>query len=176
VEGRFPAGIRTVLTNCLHASQEAAFNEWYDRTHLPDIVGAGLATHAIRYKNADPQSAEAAYLMIYEVSGEDLERVGRDFSSAAERLGQQGRMYASVEIVRRAMWRRIGSPFTTPKTGRSRVGGLFILESNCANVTQEDAFNQWYDLTHIPDMLDTGLFHTAYRFVAVTMEIRSQFA
>lgn len=170
MEGRFPVGIRTVLTNCRDASQDAAFNEWYDRTHLPDMVGAGLAVHALRYKNADPKPPAAWYLAIYETPRDDLERVGEEFASLAKHLDQQGRMFRDVEIVRRAMWRRIGPPFTTPRTSQARTDGLFIIESNCTDAGQEDAFNAWYDVTHIPDLLDTGLFQTAYRFAAVTPE------
>lgn len=170
MEGRFPGGIRTVLTNCLDVSQDAAFNQWYDSIHLPDIIASGLASHAIRYENADPQSEEATYLAVYEVHRNDLTQAGQEFHTLTGGLQQQGRMYRDVEIVRRIMWRRIGPAFATAKTGQGRVGGLFAVQSNCTDPQDEAAFNNWYDDMHIPDLLDTGLFCTAYRFVAVSPE------
>ncbi len=46
MEGRFPHGVRLVLTNCIDPSREGEFNRWYDQVHLPDILGAGSPPRA----------------------------------------------------------------------------------------------------------------------------------
>ncbi len=167
MEGRFPHGVRLVLTNCTDPSREGEFNRWYDRVHLPDILGAGVATEGLRYQNADSQPGEAAYLAIYEIEREDLDSADQEFASVAQRLTRQGRMHPTLEIVRRAMWRRTGPEFSTGSTGEAQVRGIWLIQSINTDPTQEDAFNRWYDATHIPDLLKTGLFTTGYRFASL---------
>ncbi len=166
MEGRFPPGVRLVFTNCTVPSRESEFNHWYDHVHLPDMLGSGVARHGVRYQNADAQPRQAKYLAIYEIERDDLDGVDQEFSRVAQRLTQQGRMDPALEIVSRAMWRRIGPEFTTGTTGEAKVAGIWMIQSNCADPTREKHFNSWYDQTHIPDLLRTGLFQTAYRFEA----------
>jgi hypothetical protein len=71
-------------------------------------------------------------------------------------------MFTSLQIARRSMWRRIGGRFATEP--QAKTGGLFIIESNCTSPGRDREFNEWYDQTHIPDLLGTNLFHTAHRF------------
>ncbi|MBI4233412.1 MAG: hypothetical protein HY686_03130 [Chloroflexi bacterium] len=47
--------------------------------------------------------------------------------------------------------------------GRYSRGILFVL-TNCKNPAQEEAFNRWYNETHVPDILKTRLFSTAIRY------------
>ncbi len=167
MEGRFPHGVRLVLTNCMEPSREREFNRWYDQVHVTDLLEAGVASHGLRYQNAEPQLGEAKYLAIYEVDREDLDRVDEEFARIADRLAERGRMHPALEIVNRGMWRRIGREFTTGKPAETRVAGIWILQSNCTDTAREAQFNTWYDATHIPDLLATGLFLAAYRFAAI---------
>lgn len=170
MEGRYPAGIRFVTANCTNPLQESAFNKWYDTVHLPDMVATGLVSHPTRYRNADPLLRDARYLAIYEVEREDLlEKIPREI---LERFTPQwmahGRMHPALQVVSRLMWRCIGPTFTTPKTGQAPITGLFAVQSHCADPAREEEFNGWYNAQHVPDILSTGLFHTAYRFEAVS--------
>jgi len=164
MDGRHPEAVRLTLTTCTDRTHEAGFNTWYDRVHLPDILGGGVATHATRFADADPESANPAYLALYELSGLDLEQIHRRFADLVQRLQRDGRMLGDLQIVRRSMWRRLGGKFTTDRTGRVRTTGLFIIESSCSAPDRERDFNEWYERIHIPDLLGTGLFHTAHRF------------
>ncbi len=158
--------MRLVLTNCTEPSREREFNRWYDQVHVPDLLEAGVARHGLRYQNAEPQLGEAKYLAIYEIDREDLDRVDQEFARIAARLAERGRMHPTLEIVNREMWRRIGREFTTGRPAEKRVAGIWILQSNCTDTVRESQFNTWYDVTHIPDLLATGLFLAAYRFAA----------
>lgn len=166
MEGRFPEVIRIVLTNCTDSSREAEFNKWYDH-HLREILGTGVARHGIRYVNAEPQEGAATYLVIWESGDDDLESLDQRHTQVTRRLTEQGSMHPALQILRRAMWRRMEPEFTSASTGVVPVRGAFLLESNCTDAGREDEFNQWYDTMHIPDFLQTGLFTTAYRFIAL---------
>jgi hypothetical protein len=168
MKGRFSPGIRVVYARCTDVAQEAAFNDWYERVHVPDILASGLTRRGARYRNSEPQEGEPDYLSIWELDTGDLEHVNDAFARMAARLGQEGRIHPAREVTRRGMWRRIGPEFTTPRSGRVRPGGLFIIESTCTEPDRLEEFNAWYDRAHILDLLATGLFITAYRFEAMT--------
>ena len=166
MDGRHPEAIRIAATSLTDPARVAEFNRWYDTVHLPDILAARVATHATRFENADPQPDEPTYLALYELGSSNLEAVDAAFAQLVGRLREQGRMYDALRILRRSMWKRIGGRFSIERTGRAGTAGIFIIESSCSAPEQEPRFNDWYDHTHIPDLLETGLFHAAHRFVA----------
>ncbi|MFN3974454.1 MAG: hypothetical protein ACK4K2_04130 [Dehalococcoidia bacterium] len=169
MEGRYPAGIRFVTAICTDLAKEEDFNRWYDAVHLVDMVATGLVSHPTRYRNADPASREAKYLAIYEVEQDSLlEKIPQQVMERfMPQWVAQGRIHPALQVVARHMWRRIGPSFTTAKTGKAPITGLFAVQSHCADPAREGDFNAWYNSIHVPDVLATGLFHTAYRFEAV---------
>jgi hypothetical protein len=167
MEGRFPHAVRLIRTNCNDPAQEAGFNEWYDRIHVPDVLASGMVARVIRYRNADPRDAGPGYLAIHELAWEDLEAVAREVARTRRRLTESRGFHPAVEIVRVESWQRIGLEFRTPRTGQAAVAGIFVVESRCTEQQREAGFHGWYDEVHIPDLLDTGLFVSAYRFAAV---------
>jgi hypothetical protein len=69
-------------------------------------------------------------------------------------------------VVQRALFRRIGPNFGSPIAGR-RIAGLLAVESRCSDPKREAEWHDWYNTVHVPDMLGSGLYHTAYRFEIV---------
>src|SRR2546422_10585484 len=132
MDGRHPEAVRLTLTTCADRRREAELNIWYDRTQCPDVQAGGFATHGTRFANADPESANPAYLALYELSGLDLEQIQHRFADLVQRLHRDGRMLGDLQIVRRSMWRRLGGKFTTDRTGRARTAGAFIVQSSCS--------------------------------------------
>ncbi len=175
MEGRFPHGVRLVWANCTDPSRAREFNRWYDQVHIPDLVGAGVTSSALRYQNATHAAGDATYLAIWEIENEDLDAAEREFGAAAQRLRAQGRMHPTLEVVRRGMWRRIGPAFSSGKTQVAAVAGIWLVETACTDPERENDFNAWYDATHIPDVLGTGLFSCAYRFAALGADSPTSF-
>lgn len=167
MEGRYPAGVRLVWANCTVPAQREDFNRWYDRVHIPDLLAARVATRGLRFENAEPAADAATYLAIYELERPDLENADQDFARARERLAKEGRMHPALDVVGRGTWRRVGPPFSGEQHREAEVRGIWIVESVCTEPAREDDFNRWYDAAHIPDLLGTGLFEAAYRFVAL---------
>src|SRR2546425_389300 len=126
MDGRHPEAVRLTLTTCADRRREAELNIWYDRTHIPDVLAGGVATHGTRVANADPESANPAYLALYELSGLDLEQIQHRFADLVQRLHRDGRMLGDLQIVRRSMWRRLGGKVITrvgPYAGPVPGGG-----------------------------------------------------
>jgi hypothetical protein len=164
MEGRYPGAIRLIRTNCTDAAEEAAFNEWYDRVHVPSVLSSGMVACVVRYRNADPQDAGPGYLAIHELAWDDLDAVAREAVGVRQRLTRSGSFHPALEIVKAESWQRIGPGLRTPPAGERPVAGIFLIESRCTDPRRETEFNAWYDETHIGDLLDTRLFMSAYRF------------
>jgi len=136
-------------------------------SNVPDLLAAGLATHGVRYENVAPEAEAATYLAIWEIDRADLKKVDGEFARVRERLTREGRIHSALEVVGRKTWQRIGAEFVTERSRADGVKGIWIIESTCTDPTREAEFNRWYETTHIPDLLNTGLFLAAYRFVAL---------
>jgi hypothetical protein len=71
-----PKAILVVHTEPASPEQEAAYNEWYDGIHVPDIVALPGFVGATRYKVSATQMGPAAdgprYVAIYEIDADDL--------------------------------------------------------------------------------------------------------
>lgn len=83
-----------------------------------------------------------------------------------ERTDQFGARDEHCQI-ERALFDRIGSDFGSPHAGR-KVTGLLAVESKCSDAKREAEWHDWYNTVHVPDMLASGLYHTAYRFEIVS--------
>ena len=75
--------VLVVLTNAV-AERDEEFNDWYDRTHLPDVLKIEGYVGATRFRVADAQlgddtdaavdsSTDHQYLALYEIEAESAE-------------------------------------------------------------------------------------------------------
>jgi hypothetical protein len=68
--------VLVVFTNVTSPEHDDAYNDWYDNTHLGDVVKVPGFLAATRYRLADTQAAGVEprhrYLSIYEVESDDL--------------------------------------------------------------------------------------------------------
>jgi hypothetical protein len=76
-----------VLTNPT-PGKEAEYNEWYNGTHIPDVLNAKGFVAAQRFRLADNQMDPKAtqpykYLAIYEIETDDLAASLKDLQSRA---------------------------------------------------------------------------------------------
>jgi hypothetical protein len=165
MEGRCPNVIRLIQTSCTDPAQETGFNKWYDDVHTPDVLSSGLVSHVVRYRNTDPDDRGPGYLAVHELTTRDVDAVARQVARTRRRLTASGGFHPALAILRAESWRNIGG---TPAPARTaaRVAGIFVIGTRCP-APERAQFDTWYDATHIPDLLDTGLFVSAHRFAAV---------
>lgn len=77
--------VLVVLSNAVDG-QDQAFNDWYTKTHLQDVIGIPGYVAAQRFRRADTQLGNAAdlpyaYLAIYEVETDDLPATAKALTS-----------------------------------------------------------------------------------------------
>ena len=87
-----------VLSNPTTPPQEAEYNEWYNKTHIPDVLNVPGFVAAQRFKLAETQFADGKpahrYLALYELETDDLKGA---FAELQKRIGTAD-MYMSPAI------------------------------------------------------------------------------
>ncbi|MFC1932246.1 DUF4286 family protein [Chloroflexota bacterium] len=98
-----------VETNCADAAREAEFNEWYDKTHLPDVLETPGFVRATRYQNTEPSEGEAKYLATYEIETDDIDSFMKTHNDNMARKKAAGRYSELLVIVSRGVYRQLSS-------------------------------------------------------------------
>ena len=161
MDGRYPNGLLLVLSKCGDLEQEADFNRWYNHMHLPDVSAPGIFRNPMRFANADPKPGDPGYVASYETTWDDVAAAweAQQEHSVSRRSPERMSPLLDVELV--GQFKKLGGEF---RAANRRVTGNLILLQNCNDPAKEEEFNRWYNDIHIPDILDTGLYHTAYRY------------
>jgi hypothetical protein len=103
-----------VFTNSTEGRDDE-FNDWYDNTHLSDVLKVEGFVAAQRFKLAatDPaQDYPHRYLALYEVDSDDLGKVAQALSEA----GDSGAMFISESLDRPDAVARYFTPITDRRT------------------------------------------------------------
>lgn len=81
-----PKAMMLVFSNAVSDDREADYNEWYDGTHVPDILKVPGINTATRFKIVDSPAPGAElpgrYLAIYEVEAGDLNEITENLGKA----------------------------------------------------------------------------------------------
>jgi hypothetical protein len=103
-----------VFTNPVEG-REDEYNDWYDNTHLSDVLKVDGIVAAQRFKLAemDPsQESPHRYLALYEVESDDLGKVSLALSEA----GESGAMFVSDSLDRTDAMANYFTPITDRRT------------------------------------------------------------
>jgi hypothetical protein len=100
------AGLFIIESNCTSSQREREFNEWYDRIHIPDLLGTKLFHTAHRFRSLAGQEG-GTYLAIYETPGDVLEAVEGFTRDHRPKLKAAGRLSDIIDITWRGIYNRI---------------------------------------------------------------------
>jgi hypothetical protein len=167
-------GLFIAFARCNDAKREAEWDDWYDNVHLPDIVGTGAAWVASRWEVADrPAQGYPAvgftHAAIYELEGPDVADRVRTIFEEGPRFQAAGRTHPNNIIADVAILRAFGRWTEKPEPSAATTGHILTF-TLCNRPALEDEWNAWYDDTHIPDMLESGAFAAATRWVRLERE------
>ena len=167
MEGRYPNGLIFALTNCANPEKEAEFNRWYNHIHLPDASAPGIFVNPMRLANADPKPGEPGYLAMGECTWDDVSAAWEVQQQQSPSRQNPERMSPLVDVQLVGLFKKLGGQF---RSAIRPVAGNLVVLLNCDDQSREGEFNRWYNDVHIPDVLDTGLYHTAYRYESLDIE------
>lgn len=93
-----------VFTNPVDG-KEAAYNDWYDNRHLPDVLDVPGFVSARRFRLSDTQRATGPfpwkYLALYEIETDDLKKT---LATLAERSGTAAMVMSDALAEQRLAW------------------------------------------------------------------------
>lgn len=96
-----------------------AFNDWYDRQHLKQMLSCHGFRSAQRFALSHVLSCEIPYLVIYEIETDDIDRT----------IADMAKLSVSPDLVRTdaidarvcsAIYQELGKPLTQGSTSNSR--------------------------------------------------------
>ncbi len=94
-------GILFVLADCKDLAREQEFNDWYDSTHLLDVLSTGPYFAAKRFVNTNPEAGPNKYLAIYDTDWDDpraaMKELGRAFKRMSEEGQGRGRIHKALK-------------------------------------------------------------------------------
>ena len=168
MEGRYPNGLLLAMTNCTDSAKLDEYNYWYNYMHVPDVTRLGVWIHGMRFVDSNPKPGDHRYIATFETDRHDIDTAWAERVADGGVLKEMGRSGTHFyDLVLAGPFKRLGGEY---RAANRPVRGILIVLMNCNDPAREDEFNQWYSDVHIPDILDTGLWHTAYRYEMVAPE------
>ncbi len=165
MEGRKHSGVLFVLSGCKDPSMEKEWNDWYEKVHAPEIARPGVYSTWTRWENVKPvlKPGEAKYMAVYETERSDMQAGQAEQSKALSTLAPEKLKNGLTLVTVFGTYKQI-SKYGEAK-GKKTTGALAVL-CNCKDPAQEEDFNKWYDEVHLVDIMKTGCYFTANRYVA----------
>jgi len=91
-------------SNCKDPRREAEFDAWYDKIHIPDILGGSPGfKSATRYALKSTAENRGKYLAVYEIETDDIDRTMTAHSANVDARYAAGRKSDLLEIVSRRL-------------------------------------------------------------------------
>ena len=98
--------ILEVRTNCSDPEKEAEYNDWYNNTHLPDVIETPGVVRATRYEHTDPVEGEAKFVAIYEIETDDIDTFMNTLSENIQKKREAGRMNDLLVRTHRGLYKQ----------------------------------------------------------------------
>ena len=96
-----------VEVNCTDPAREQEFNDWYNNTHLPDMIELPSVVRATRYENLNPGEGDGKYFAVYEMAAADFDKAMDELAAHVKEKAEQGRMSSLMQVTRRVRAKQI---------------------------------------------------------------------
>ena len=101
--------ILVVALNCSDPAKEDEFNEWYNTTHLPDVLETPGFIRATRWEHTDPKEEDAKFLALYDIETDDIQAAMKALQENLDAKREAGRMSNLGSRVFRGVYKQISS-------------------------------------------------------------------
>ncbi len=162
-------GLLIACCKCNAPQQEAAWAEWYDDQHLPDLLRGGggpwVATRWELARKPEPgmPGVGFSHVTIYEFEGERPEQGVDRLLDRDRDLYRAGRIHPHHAVIEVQRYRAHGSFIDKPEPS-SELRGHILAKILCSRPGGESEWDAWVDREHLPDMLASGAFAAATRW------------
>lgn len=143
--------------------KETEYNQWYNEQHAPDVVSVPGFVTAQRFELASRQMRAGSpplpkYLVVYKIVTPNIKAVYEEVN----RRGQNGQTRMSNSVDMKSFVNRTYRTIRPELSGNKKLSGkaaagtkqtYYQFVFGEAKEGQEQAFNDWYDQHHAPDIL-----------------------
>ena len=93
-----------VESNCKDPARVKEFNDWYNKTHIPDIFETPCFVKASRYELPNPPPGKGKYIAVYEIQSDNFDAdMARHNANMKNKLAQ-GRFTDLLGVVSRGIY------------------------------------------------------------------------
>lgn len=135
------------FSSCADPKRISQFNDFYNLTHLPDVLETPGTVQATRYVATAPKDGYGKYLNIYEFAPEEPSPVWAAMKKVIAVKRDLGRTIDFSKAEHVVAYRRLYR-FANPQEKRKPVG-LYLLFHNYNDWPREEAINKWYHDVHL---------------------------
>ena len=96
-----------VETNCTDPDRLDEFHEWYNGTHLPDVLETPGVIRATRFESVGPAEGQPQFLAVYDVESDDLEAALAESNRIMAKKAEEGRMSDLMQVVTVKSYRQL---------------------------------------------------------------------
>jgi hypothetical protein len=165
-----------VTTRSTDSAREAEFNEWYDKIDIPDVLEVpgymrarrGLGQRVPAFPQADLQDDEGRYVALYDIETGNMDKTIIDMLMASRRMEERGRSTSLLKVVERVYYRQYAPAYEAPNPkapGKDSKSYLYLVRVTCCDdEATEKRFDEWYDSTYLPAIMETDGFVRATRY------------
>jgi hypothetical protein len=171
VYGHYPRALLAVIAESRDTPDSDGFRKRFqaglNRASASGAVARGYLFRRAVGAIAPAGGLEPEYLAVFESDQPGrgvMAALVRDLWSDGTNAGQAGSS-TGAKLLWSFASERIGPDFraAVPR----EVEGILVVFTDRLPAVPEWAFEEWYNNIHIPEILETGLYHTAYRYRAV---------
>ncbi len=144
--------------------EEAKFNKWYDEVHIPMLMKFPNLLAVARFKILKETPDYPTYLAIYQFLNKESYEAYRNRPGAAEvQADIKANWTDSLDITWRVQYEHLRDWHSDiQRAGRGKP--LLHIVGARPKPEDEIRFNRWYDRTHIPWLMKTGVIKEAVRY------------
>ncbi len=163
-------GLLIACCKCSAPREEEAWARWYDDEHLPDLLrgdfGAWVATRWEVVPKPAPgmPGMGTSHVTLYELEGPRPEHAADRLLERDLALRSAGRIHPHHAVIAVQLYRAHGA-FTEKPEPSPALQGHILAQVLCAGAWRESEWDAWVDREHVPDMLASGAFAAATRWI-----------
>jgi hypothetical protein len=96
-----------VEVNCTDPDRVEELHDWYEKTHIPDLLQVPGMVRVTRYENVTPGEVRSRFLTLLEVEADDVWQVTTALQEDSAKAEKEGRRTELLEIVAGAVYERL---------------------------------------------------------------------
>jgi len=96
-----------VEVNCTDPDRVQELHDWYEKTHIPDLLQLPAIVRVTRYENVTPGDVRSKFLTLLEVEADDVWQVTTALQEDSARAEKEGRRTELLQIVAGAVYQQL---------------------------------------------------------------------